>query len=106
MVRLCFQNSLLEVDPDDVNQVLFSVAKGKTVSSAYLRDTVCGLGFFFRLCGLEDGALRVPRLSDDGKLLVVLSCEELRCLFFVRQRLNRRGAADQGMFASLNFEVE
>jgi integrase/recombinase XerD len=96
----------LELDPDDVNQFLCSVAKEKTASITYFRHTVCGLRFFFRLYGLEDGALRLPRLSNDGKLLVVLSCEELRCLLFVRQRLNRRGPAYQRMSADLNFEVE
>jgi RHS repeat-associated protein len=78
MVSLYFQKSLLELDPDEVNQFLFSVAKEKTASSSCFKHTVYGLRFFFRLCGLEDRALRLPSLSNDGNLPVVLSAEELR----------------------------
>jgi integrase/recombinase XerD len=105
MVSLYFQNSLLELDTDEVNQFLFSVAKEKTASSTYFKHTVYGLRFFFRLYGLEDRALRLPSLSNDGNLPVVLSCEELRGLFFAPQRLNRRGPPYQRTSANLNFEV-
>jgi hypothetical protein len=67
MVSLYFQKSLLELDTDEVNQFLLSVVKEKTASSAYFRDTVCGLRFFFRLCGLEDLVLRLLSLRNDGK---------------------------------------
>jgi integrase/recombinase XerD len=90
MVSLYFQKSLLELDTDDVNQFLFSVAKEKTASSTCFRDAVCGLRFFFCLCGLLDLVLRLPRLSDDGKLPVLLSAEEVRRLFFAFQRLKHR----------------
>jgi hypothetical protein len=81
MVSLYFQKSLLDQDPDEVNQFLFSVAKEKNASSAYFWHTVYDLRFFFCLYGLEDRALRLPSLSNDGKLRVVLSAEELRRLF-------------------------
>jgi integrase/recombinase XerD len=70
------------VDADEVNQFLFSVAKEKTASSTYFKDTVYGLRFCFRLYGLDDRALRLPSLSNDRNLPVVLSAEELRRLFF------------------------
>jgi integrase/recombinase XerD len=38
---------------------------------------------------LEDRALRLPRLSNDGNLAVVLSAEELCQLFFAPQRLKQ-----------------
>jgi integrase/recombinase XerD len=90
MVSLYFQKSLLDLDPDELNQFLFSVAKEKTASSTCFKHTVYGLRFFFRLYGLEDRALRLPSLSNDRKLPVVLSCEELRRLFFAPQRLKQR----------------
>jgi hypothetical protein len=43
MVSLYFQNSLLELDTDEVNQFLFSVAKEKTASSTYFKHTVYGV---------------------------------------------------------------
>jgi integrase/recombinase XerD len=106
MVSLYFQKSLLDLDPDEVNQFLFSAAKQKTASSTYFKHTVYDLRFFFRLCGLEDRALRLPSLSNDGNLPVVLSCEELRRLFFAPQRLKRCGPPSQRMSANLNFEVQ
>jgi hypothetical protein len=85
---------------------LFSVAKEKTVSSNYFKYTVYGLRFFFRLYGLEDRVLRLPSLSSDRKLPVLLSAEELRRLLFAPQRLKHRGPPYQRMSANLNFEVQ
>ena len=68
MVSLYFKKSLLDLDPDEVNRFLFSVAKEKTASSTYFKHTVYGLRFFFRLYGLEDRVLRLPSLSNDRKL--------------------------------------
>jgi integrase/recombinase XerD len=106
MLSLHFQKSLLELDTDEVNQFLFSVAKEKTASSTHFKRTGYGLRFFFRLCGLEDRDLRLPSLSNDGKLSIVLSAEELRRLFFVPQRFKQRGPPSQRSSANLNFEVQ
>jgi integrase/recombinase XerD len=99
---LHFQKSLLNPDPDEVNQFLFSVAKQKTASSTCFKHKVSGLRFFFRLYGLEDCALRLPSLSNDGKLPVLLSAEELRRLFFAPQRLKQRGPPSKQMSTKLN----
>jgi hypothetical protein len=75
MVSLHFQTSLLELDPDEVNQFLFSVAEEKAASSACFKHTV--LRFFFRLSGLEDRVLRLPRLRATGSYrlcFLVKSC--------------------------------
>jgi hypothetical protein len=48
---------------------------------------------------------RLPRLSNDGNLPVLLSAEELRRLFFAAQRMKRRGRPSPRMFANPNFEV-
>jgi integrase/recombinase XerD len=106
MLSLHFQKSLLEFDPDEVNQFLFSIAKQKTARSAYCKHTVYGLRFFFRLCGLEARVLRLPRLSNVGNLPVVLSAEELRRLFFAPQQLKQRGPPSQRMSTHLNFDVQ
>lgn len=89
-ISLHFRKSLLDLDPDEVNQFLFSLAKEKKANSTYFKHTVYGLRFFFRLHNLEDRALRLPTLKGDQKLPVVLSAEELKRLFFAPQRLKQR----------------
>jgi integrase/recombinase XerD len=106
MVSLHFQKSLLDLDIDEVNQFLFSVAKEKTASSTYFKLTVYGLRFFFNLYGLEGRVLSLPSLSNDGKLPVALSAEELRRLFSAPQQLKQRGPPAQRMPANLNFDVQ
>jgi hypothetical protein len=106
MVSLHFQKSLSDVDTDEVNQFLFSLAKEKTTRSTCFKHTVCGLRFSLRRYGLEDRALRLPSLRNDGKLPVVLSAEELRRLLFAPQRLKQRGAPSERMPANPHFEVQ
>lgn len=89
-ISLHFKKSLLDLDPDEVNQFLFILAKEKTASSTYFKHTVYGLRFFFRLHDLEDRAIKLPTISNDRKLPVVLSTRELRRLFFAPQRLKQR----------------
>lgn len=89
-ISLHFGKSLVELDPEEVNQYLFLVAKEKTASSTYFKHTVYGLRFFFRLFGMEDRVLKMPTVANDRKLPVVLSREELRRLFMAPQRLKQR----------------
>lgn len=89
-ISLHFKRSLLELDPEEVNQYLFLIAKEKTASSTYFKHTVYGLRFFFRLYDMEDRVLKMPAVSNDRKLPVVLSREELRRLFFVPVHLKQR----------------
>lgn len=89
-ISLHFKKSLLELDPDEVNQFLFLLAKEKKASSTYFKHTVYGLRFFFRLYGMEDRALRLPTVKNDRKLPVVLSYTELKRLLFTPQRLKQR----------------
>lgn len=89
-VSLYFRKSLLDLDPDEVNQFLFTIAKEKKASSTYFKHTVYGLRFFFRLYGLEDRALRLPVIPNNRKLPVVFSREELKRLFKAPQRLKHR----------------
>ena len=48
-ISLYFKKSLLDLDPDEVNQFLYSVAKNTKASPSYFKHTVYGLRFFFRL---------------------------------------------------------
>lgn len=81
-ISLHFKRSLLELDPEEVNQFLFLVAKEKTASSTYFKHTVYGLRFFFRLYDMEDRIIKMPTVKNDRNLPVVLSRTELKKLFF------------------------
>jgi site-specific recombinase XerD len=89
-VSLHFKKSLLDLDPDEVNQWLFLLAKEKKASSTYFKHTVYGLRFFFRLYEMEDRVLKLPTIKNDRKLPVVFSRQELRLLFNTPQRLKQR----------------
>ena len=89
-ISLYFKKSLLDLDPDEVNQFLFALAQEKKASSTYFKHCVYGLRFFFRLYDLEDRVIQLPTLKNERKLPVVLSQTELRRLFFAPQRLKQR----------------
>jgi len=89
-ISLHFKKSLLDLDPDEVNQFLFLLAKEKTASSTYFKHTVYGLRFFFRLYDLEDRVLKLPTIKNHRKLPTVFSHEELKRLFKAPQRLKQR----------------
>lgn len=89
-ISLHFQRSVLDLDPDEVNQFLFVLAQDKGASSTYFKHLVYGLRFFFRLHGLDDHVFKLPSFKNDRKLPVVLSREELKRLFIAPQRLKQR----------------
>lgn len=89
-ISLHFKKSILDLDPDEVNQYLFILAKEKKASSTYFKHSIYGLRFFFRLYDMEDRVLKMPTVKNDRKLPIVLSRHELRRLFFAPQRLKQR----------------
>ncbi|MFC1733810.1 tyrosine-type recombinase/integrase [candidate division KSB1 bacterium] len=90
LLALHFKKSPLELDDDEINSFLFSVAKEKTASSTYFKHMVYGLRFFFRLFDREDRLIKLPTIKNDRKLPVVLSRGELKRLFLAPQRLKQR----------------
>jgi site-specific recombinase XerD len=89
-LALQFKKSPLEIDDDEINSFLFSIAKEKSASSTYFKHMVYGLRFFFRLYDREDRIIKLPTIKNDRKLPVVLSREELKRLFIAPQRLKQR----------------
>ncbi len=89
-ISLHFKKSLLDLDPEEVNQYLFVLAKEKKASSTYFKHAIYGLRFFFRLYNMEDRVLKLPTIKSDRKLPVVLSGAELRKLLKSPQRLKHR----------------
>jgi site-specific recombinase XerD len=89
-VSLYFKKSLLDLDPDEVNQFLYALAKEKKASSTYFKHTVYGLRFFFRLYDLEDRVFQLPSIKSERKLPVVFSRKELKRLFAAPERLKQK----------------
>lgn len=89
-LSLHLKKSPLELDDDEINSFLYSVAKEKKASSTYFKHLVYGLRFFFRLHDREDRVIKLPTISNDRKLPVVLSRKELKRLFLAPQRLKQR----------------
>ena len=89
-ISLHFKKSILDLDPEEVNEFLYLIAKDKGASSTYFKHSVYGLRFFFRLYDLEDRVLKMPTISHDHKLPIVLSKQDLKKLFFAPQRLKQR----------------
>ena len=79
-ISLYFKKSVLELDPDEVNRFLYTVAKERGASSTYYKHTIYGLRFFFRLYDLEDRVLRMPKVPNSHKLPNVFSRKELKQL--------------------------
>lgn len=63
-ISLHFKRSILDLDADEVNQFLFTIAQEKSASSTYFKHTVYGLRFFFRLYDMEDRVLKISLLSS------------------------------------------
>jgi len=89
-LALRFKKSPLELEDEEINSFLFSVAKEKKASSTYFKHMVYGLRFFFRLYDREDRVIKLPTIKSDRKLPVVLSRPELKQLFTAPQRLKQR----------------
>lgn len=89
-ISLYFKKSPLELDPDEVNSYLYTLASNRELSDTYFKHAVYGLRFFFRVYDLEDRALRLPGLKGQKKLPTVFSQEELKRLFQAPQRLKQR----------------
>ena len=89
-LSLHLKKSPLELDDDEINSFLYSVAKEKKASSTYFKHMVYGLRFFFRLHEREDRVIKLPTISNDRKLPVILSREELKRLFVSPQRLKQK----------------
>jgi len=89
-LALRFKKSPLELEDEEINSFLFSVAKEKKANSTYFKHMVYGLRFFFRLYDREDRVIKLPTIKSDRKLPVVLSRPELKQLFTAPQRLKQR----------------
>jgi integrase/recombinase XerD len=89
-VSLYWQKSLLELEPEEVNQFLHALAEEKQASSTYFKHTVYGLRFFYRFYGIDDKRIALPVIRQTRKLIIVFSKEELKRLFMATKSLKYR----------------
>jgi site-specific recombinase XerD len=89
-LSLYWKKSLLELEPEEVNQFLHALAEEKQASSTYFKHTVYGLRFFYRLYDMDDKRIELPVIRDTKKIIIVFSKEELKRLFLAPKSLKYR----------------
>jgi integrase/recombinase XerD len=89
-VSLYWKKSLLELQPEEVNEFLYALAEEKQASSTYFKHTVYGLRFFYRLYDMDDKRIELPVIRHTKKLIIVFSKVELKRLFMAPKSLKHR----------------
>ena len=89
-LSLYWKKSLLELQPEEVNEFLHALAEEKQESSTYFKHTVYGLRFFYRLYNMDDKRIELPVIRDTKKIIIVFSKEELKRLFMAPKSLKHR----------------
>jgi len=90
-VALHFDCCPQHLDPDQINDYLYLVQQQHhTPSDSYFKHTVYGLRFVFRMLGLKDKRIELPKIKHQKKLPVVLSKEEVKRLLLAPKLLKHR----------------
>lgn len=79
------------IDEKEMNKYLASLARGsKTPSLTDFKFAVYGLRYCYRLLGMNDKLIRLPRIKHNNKLPVVLNYKECKALFSAPELLKHR----------------
>lgn len=79
------------VSEKELNKYLASLARqSKTPSLSDFKFAVYGLRYCYRLLGMNDKAIQLPRIKHDNKLPVVLNYAECKALFNASELLKHR----------------
>lgn len=90
-LALHFQCCPQHLDEDQINDYLFLLKREhNTPSESYFKHTVYGLRYIFRMYGLNDKRIALPRIKRDKKLPVVLSKPEVKRLLNAPKLLKHR----------------
>lgn len=90
-VALHFNHLPHQLDIEQIEEYLLMVKKKNTTASeSFFKHTVYGLRFLFRCEGLDDQAIKLPKLKRDKKLPVVLGRSEMKALLKAPQLLKHR----------------
>ena len=78
------------VDEEEVQEYLYTLAKGKDFSESYFKFSVYALRFAYRTLGLDAKRLELPEMKKRQTLPVVLSRAECRRLFAAPSLIKHR----------------
>lgn len=79
-----------EVSAEEINTYLYRKMTHEGLSLSYVKHTVFGMKFWFRLFGMDAQALKLPMIKKEKKLPEVLSREECKELFKAPRLLKHR----------------
>lgn len=80
-MALHFKADPTGVDEEEVQEYLYTLAKGKDYSESYFKFSVYSLRYAYRTLGIDAKRLELPEMKKRQTLPVVLSREECRRLF-------------------------
>ena len=88
---LRFEKLPEQIDPDEINEYLVSLARDpRSPSRSSFKHMVYGLRYYYRLMGMNKNAIALPSLKKEAKLPVILNQLELKELFATPTLLKQR----------------
>jgi len=90
-MALHFECLPTELEPDEIDDYLYYLQQEHdTPSDSYFKHTVFGLRFVFKMRGLDEKWIKLPKLHHEKKLPIVLSKEEVKRLLKTPELLKHR----------------
>lgn len=89
-VCLHFNSLPQDISEKDLNKYLADLARNSSPSLSNFKFTVYGLRHFYRILGLKERIVELPRFKTKKKLPVVLNYEECKAIFKAPIRLKHR----------------
>ncbi len=89
-VCLHFNRLPQDISEKDLNIYLADLTRNSSPSLSNFKFTVYGLRYFYRLLGLKDRLVELPRIKAKKKLPVVLNYEECKAIFSAPAILKHR----------------
>lgn len=89
-ISLAFNRLPFEVSDEQIADYLFTVQKEKNYSETYFKFAVYSLRYLFKIYGMDERKVKLPRIPRNKQLPTILSCEECKLLFKAPKRLKDR----------------
>lgn len=89
-LALYFDRLPHEVSAEEVNAYLYRKMVHEGLSMSYVKQTIFGMKFWFKLFNMDDKALKLPMVKKEKKLPEVLSREQCKELFKAPRLLKHR----------------